>query len=57
MKKKEILRTRVTIDDKQTIELASKMGDVPMSEIMRIGTLKEAKKILRDIEKGKKWKN
>jgi len=57
LKKKEILRTRVTIDDKQTIELASKMGDVPMSEIMRIGTLKEAKKILRDIEKGKKWKN
>lgn len=53
MKKRNMLRIRVDDNDKETLELASKMSDTPFSEIVRIGAIKEAKKVLRDIERGK----
>lgn len=54
MAKEEVIRFRVSKDDKANIKLASDMSGLSMSNIIINGALKEAKKILREIEKGNK---
>lgn len=46
---------RINSEDQDTINLASKISGYKKSDIIRIGALKEAKRILKDIEKGEKW--
>lgn len=50
-KKKEVYQVRLSEEEKAEIELAAKMGDTLMSRIIREGALKQAKKILKEIEK------
>lgn len=54
MRRNKTERFRVTNEEQREIELASKMSDTSKSEIARAGALKEAKKILREIEKNTK---
>lgn len=54
MKRDKTERFRVTDEEQKEIETASAMSDTSKSEIIRTGALKEAKKILREIEKSKK---
>lgn len=44
---------RINADDKETINLASKLSGFNKGDIIRQGAIKEAKRILREIEKGK----
>ena len=44
---------RISEEDAKTLELASKMSDIPKSEIIRAGAIREAKKILNKIERDK----
>lgn len=44
---------RINSEDKETINLASEMSGYNKGDIIRIGALKEAKRILKEIEKGK----
>jgi len=52
-KRNEVYQVRLSADEKAELELAAKMGDTMMSRIIREGALKEAKKILKEIEKSK----
>lgn len=45
------LQIRLTEEEKKEIMFASKMSDIKMSKIIRDGALKEAKRILRQLEK------
>ena len=49
--KSEVIQIRLTEKEKMELQFASKMADVKMSKIIRDGALKEAKKILRQLEK------
>lgn len=42
---------RLNVDDKEYIRKAAEKAGVDKGEIYRIGSLKEAKRILREIEK------
>lgn len=46
---------RLNVDDKEYIRKAAEKAGVDKGEIYRIGSLKEAKRILREIEKDRWW--
>ena len=52
MKKTKVFQMRLSESEEETINLASKMSDIDKAKIVREGALKEAKRILRQIEKG-----
>ncbi len=51
---KEYERVRLTEKEKEMIVETSKATDIPKSEIIRNGMMKECKKLLKDMEKGSK---
>lgn len=52
MKKRETMQIRISKEEKEELVKASKEADISMSRIMVIGGIKEAKRILKQIEKG-----
>lgn len=52
--KKVLMNFKITENNKKELELASQMSGLSMTNIILQGALKEAKKILSDIEKGKR---
>lgn len=52
-KRDQVYQLRLTLEEKETLELAANLGKTLMSRVIREGALKEAKKILKEIEKGK----
>lgn len=51
-KRTHIVNVRFTEDERKTIELAAKVGDTLKSRIIVESALKEASRILKEIEKG-----
>lgn len=51
-KRTHIVNVRFTEDERKTIELAAKVGDTLKSRIIVESALKEANRILKEIEKG-----
>ena len=51
--KKVLMNFNLLEEQKKELELAANMSGLSMTNIIINGAIKEAKKILRDIEKGK----